>query len=74
MLRSCWQEIIGAHNNPRVLFYHILTSEVRRHNHVDYLAGAYVFTGLGLTAIAGTEDSGSVGAPIFYESPLLERQ
>lgn len=53
---------------PKVLFYQLLTSEVGRHNCTDYLAGAYIFSGLGLAAIAGTQHSGAVGAPILYKS------
>src|SRR3990172_12694269 len=34
---------------PKVLFYHLLTSEVGRHNYPDYLAGMYIFSGYGLT-------------------------
>jgi len=52
---------------PKVLFYHLLTSQVGRHNYPDYLAGTYIFTGLGLLAIAGTQHSGAVGTPILYE-------
>ena len=52
---------------PKVLFYHLLTSEVGRHDYQDYLAGTYIFSGLGLAAIAGTQHSGSVGAPILYD-------
>ncbi len=54
--------------SPKVLFYHLLTSEVGRHDYPDYLAGTYIFTGLGLTAIAGTQHSGAVGVPVLYES------
>ncbi len=51
---------------PKVLFYHLLTSETGRHEIDDYLAGAYVFSGMGLAAIAGTQHSGSVGNHILY--------
>lgn len=53
---------------PKVLFYHLLTSEVGRHNYGNYLSGAYVFSGSGLAAVAGTQHSGAVGEPIFYQS------
>jgi hypothetical protein len=53
---------------PKILFYNLLTSEVGRHDQIDYLAGAYIFTGWGLTAVAGTQHSGAVGSPILYES------
>ena len=52
---------------PKVLFYHILSSEVGRHDYTDYLAGMYIFRGLGLAAIAGTQHSGSVGVPMLYD-------
>jgi len=52
---------------PRTLFYHLLTSEVGRHDRSGYLAGAYIFSGSGLAAIAGTQHSGSVGVPILYD-------
>jgi len=52
---------------PKTLFYHLLTSEVGRHYKDGYLAGAYIFSGSGLAAIAGTQHSGSVGVPILYE-------
>jgi hypothetical protein len=58
---------------PKVLFYHLLTSEVGRHDYQDYLAGTYIFSGLGLAAIAGTQHSGSVGTPILYEG-LVRRK
>ncbi len=51
---------------PRVLFYHLLTSETGRHEMHNYLAGAYIFSGLGVAAIAGTQHSGSVGNHILY--------
>lgn len=53
---------------PRVLFYHLLTSQAGRHDHNDYLAGTYVFNGSGLAAIAGTQHSGATGVPSFYKS------
>jgi len=53
---------------PKVLFYHLLSSETGRHDCTDYLAGTYIFTGLGLVAIAGTQHSGSIGVPALYES------
>lgn len=59
-----WAEI--ATLRPKVLFYHLLTSEVGRHDHNDYLAGTYVFAGDGLAAIAGTQHSGAVGNPQLY--------
>ncbi len=60
-----WSDIKSI--QPKVLFYHLLTSEVGRHDYQDYLAGTYIFSGLGLAAIAGTQHSGSVGAPILYD-------
>jgi hypothetical protein len=54
--------------NPKILFYHLLTSEVGRHDYTDYLAGMYIFSGLGLAAIAGTQHSGAVGTPILYKN------
>lgn len=59
-----WREI--AEIQPRVLFYHLLTSEVGRHDHSDYLGGAYIFAGDGLVAIAGTQHSGATGVPSLY--------
>lgn len=53
---------------PNVLFYHLLCSETGRHDYQDYLAGAFIFTGKGLLAIAGTQHSGAVGVPILYKS------
>ena len=53
---------------PNVLFYHLLTSEVGRHDKDGYLAGTYIFSGSGLAAIAGTQHSGSVGVPVLYDS------
>jgi len=53
---------------PKTLFYHLLTSEVGRHDKNGYLAGTYIFSGSGLAAIAGTQHSGSVGVPILYDS------
>lgn len=53
---------------PKVLFYHLLSSETGRHNFSDYLAGIYIFTGFGLAAIAGTQHSGSIGVPTLYQS------
>jgi hypothetical protein len=41
-------------------------SEVGRHDHRDYLAGTYIFTGDGLLAIAGTQHSGATGVPFLY--------
>ena len=52
---------------PNTLFYHLLTSEVGRHDRDGYLAGAYIFSGSGLAVIAGTQHSGSVGVPILYD-------
>ena len=52
---------------PKTLFYHLLTSEVGRHDRDGYLAGAYIFSGSGLAAIAGTQHSGSVGVPVLYD-------
>jgi hypothetical protein len=52
---------------PKTLFYHLLTSEVGRHDRGGYLAGSYIFSGSGLAAIAGTQHSGSIGAPILYD-------
>lgn len=52
---------------PKILFYHLLTSEVGRHDKDGYLAGTYIFSGSGLAAIAGTQHSGSVGVPILYD-------
>ncbi len=53
---------------PDVLFYHLLSSETGRFDVPDYLAGSYIFSGSGLVAIAGTQHSGAVGVPVFYES------
>jgi hypothetical protein len=53
---------------PNVLFYHLLCSETGRFNFPDYLSGYYIFSGSGLVAIAGTQHSGSVGVPLFYQS------
>jgi hypothetical protein len=52
---------------PKILFYHLLTSEVGRHDRDGYLAGTYIFSGSGLAAIAGTQHSGSVGVPVLYD-------
>ena len=60
-----WKDIKSI--QPKVLFYHLLTSEVGRHDYPDYLGGMYIFTGLGLAAIAGTQHSGSVGTPVLYD-------
>lgn len=60
-----WQNIKSI--KPRVLFYHLLTSEVGRHDYSDYLAGMYIFSGFGLVAVAGTQHSGSVGVPMLYD-------
>lgn len=51
---------------PKVLFYHLLTSEVGRHDFDDYLGGMYLFSGMGLVAIAGTQHSGAVGTQKLY--------
>lgn len=61
-----WRDIISI--RPRVLFYHLLTSEVGRHDYSDYLAGMYIFSGFGLVVVAGTQHSGSVGVSILYNS------
>ncbi len=53
---------------PKVLFYHLLASEVGRHNSPNYLAGVYVFSGSGLSVVAGTQHSGAVGNSQLYES------
>lgn len=52
---------------PNILFYHLLTSEVGRHDFQDYLGGMYLFSGQGLTIIAGTQHSGSIGIPLLYD-------
>jgi hypothetical protein len=59
-----WQDIKSI--EPKILFYHLLASEVGRHDYTDYLAGSYIFSGLGLVAVAGTQHSGSVGVPALY--------
>lgn len=51
---------------PRVLFYHLVNSEVGRHDYIDYLAGIYIFSGSGLVAIAGTQHGGANLTPVFY--------
>jgi len=61
-----WNDIKAI--QPKVLFYHLLTSEVGRHDYNDYLGGIYVFSGLGLAAIAGTQHSGSVGSKFLYDN------
>jgi len=61
-----WKDVISI--QPKVLFYHLLTSEVGRHDYPNYLGGMYIFGGYGLAAIAGTQHSGSVGSSLFYES------
>lgn len=60
-----WKDIKSI--QPKVLFYHLLTSEVGRHDYPDYLGGMYLFSGLGLAAIAGTQHSGSVGSSLLYD-------
>jgi len=60
-----WKDIV--HWQPRVRFYQILSSETGRHDQVNYLGGAYIFTGDGLAAIAGTQHSGAMGTPTLYE-------
>ncbi len=60
-----WKDIKSI--QPKVLFYHLLTSEVGRHNFKDYLGGMYIFSGSGLAAIAGTQHSGSVGSSLLYD-------
>ncbi len=60
-----WKDIKEI--QPKVLFYHLLTSEVGRHDYIDYLGGMYIFSGLGLTAVAGTQHSGSVGSSLLYD-------
>jgi hypothetical protein len=52
---------------PRVLFYHILSSETGRHDYPDYLGGAYLFFGQGLAVLAGTQHSGTIGVPVLYQ-------
>jgi hypothetical protein len=52
---------------PRVAFYHVLSSETGRHDVEGYLGGAYLFFGEGLVVIAGTQHSGAIGVPVFYE-------
>ncbi len=58
---------------PNVLFYHLLTSEVGRHDYVDNLGSTYIFSGSGLVAIAGTQHSGSVGSKILYDNLVLKK-
>jgi hypothetical protein len=53
---------------PNVLFYHLLASEVGKHDSPNYLAGVYLFRGSGLCVIAGNQHSGAVGNPNLYES------
>lgn len=60
-----WEDIKTI--QPKVLFYHLVTSETGRHDNENYLGGMYIFSGLGLVAIAGTQHSGSVGMPILYD-------
>lgn len=60
-----WKDIVTI--QPNILFYHLLCSEVGRYDYPDYLAGAYIFSGAGLIAIAGTQHSGTVGVPMMYE-------
>ncbi len=60
-----WKDIISI--QPKVLFYHLLTSEVGRHDFPNYLGGTYLFSGYGLVAIAGTQHSGSVGSKQLYD-------
>jgi len=60
-----WKDIKSI--KPKVLFYHLLTSEVGRHNYPDYLGGMYLFSGSGLAAIAGTQHSGAVGTSLLYD-------
>lgn len=52
---------------PNVFFYHVLSSETGRHDHENYLGGAYLFFGSGLAVIAGTQHSGAVGVPMLYD-------
>jgi hypothetical protein len=56
-----------AATRPNVLFYHILSSETGRHDRPEYLGGAYLFFGSGLAVVAGTQHSGAIGVPLFYE-------
>jgi hypothetical protein len=60
-----WMDVVAW--QPSVRFYQILSSETGRHDERNYLAGAYVFTGDGLAAIAGTQHSGAMGTPPLYE-------
>ena len=59
-----WRDVVAW--QPRVRFYHVLSSETGRHDQTNYLAGTYVFTGDGLAAIAGTQHSGAIGTPSLY--------
>jgi hypothetical protein len=59
-----WRDIVEW--QPRVRFYQLLSSETGRHDQENYLAGAYVFSGEGLAAIAGTQHSGAMGTPGLY--------
>ena len=58
---------------PKVLFYHLITSETGRHDRQNYLGGTYLFSGLGLAVIAGTQHSGSIGVPVLYEELVAGR-
>ncbi len=60
-----WKDIKSI--KPKVLFYHLLTSEVGRHDYPEYLGGMYLFSGSGLAAIAGTQHSGAVGTSVLYD-------
>jgi hypothetical protein len=59
-----WRDIVRW--QPKVRFYQLLSSETGRHDQQNYLAGAYVFSGDGLAAIAGTQHSGAMGTPPLY--------
>ena len=59
-----WSDVVAW--QPKVRFYQLLSSETGRHDQQNYLAGAYVFTGDGLAAIAGTQHSGAMGTPQLY--------
>jgi hypothetical protein len=59
-----WEDVVVW--QPKVRFYQLLSSETGRHDQENYLAGAYVFTGDGLAAIAGTQHSGAMGTPSLY--------
>jgi hypothetical protein len=56
-----------ARMRPNVLFYQVLSSETGRHDHENYLGGAYLFFGSGLAVIAGTQHSGAIGVPVLYD-------